>query len=78
VTGRPIDSVTFFVNGRLLGTLHASPGQQNFTIRPRVTRAVTRVAARVVFAPGATLHEKTLRAVVRRCPRPHVKPVFNG
>jgi hypothetical protein len=78
VTGSPVTTVTFFVNGRRVRTLASRNGRQRFTVRLPISARVMHVAARVVFTQGATPQAKTLRATVRRCPKPHVKPQFTG
>jgi hypothetical protein len=78
VSGSPVTTVTFFVNGRQARKLTSSTGQERFTVRLPVSARVMHVAARVVFTEGATPQTKTLRATIRRCPKPHVRPQFTG
>jgi hypothetical protein len=78
VTGSPVTTVTFYVNGRRVRRIASRSGQQRFTVRLPISARVMHVAARVVFTQGATPEARTLRATIRRCPKPHVKPQFTG
>jgi hypothetical protein len=78
VSGSPVQTVTFFVNGRQARKVTARPDQRRFRVRLPVTRRVMHVAARVVFTAGVSPQATTLRATVRRCPKPAVRPTFTG
>ena len=81
MTGRAIEDVAFYVDGRRVGTVHARPGRTKFTltIDPRgQSHGVHRVTARVTFTPTSRTRTTTLRLVYRRsspAPRP---PRFTG
>ncbi|MEA2276060.1 MAG: hypothetical protein QOC78_1020 [Solirubrobacteraceae bacterium] len=81
VTGRAIDKVVVYVDGRRRGTVHAKPGRTKFTvtINPRgQSRRVHRVTVRVTYTPGSRTPGTTLRLTYRRFfPPPHV-PHFAG
>jgi hypothetical protein len=79
VGASPVQSVTFYRDGRKMRTVRGAAGQRRFTLRlPRVTATVDAIRARVVFRPGATLRRRTLHAVVRRCAVAPVRPQFTG
>jgi hypothetical protein len=78
VTGGPVRSVTFSVNGRAVRTLTARPQQRRFTLALGVRSAVDRVVARVRFRSNASPRTRTLRATVRRCAQAGVSPEFTG
>jgi hypothetical protein len=79
VSASPVQSVTFYRDGRMVRTVQAATGQRRFTLRlPRVTAAVDTIRARIVFRPGATLRTRTLNAAVRRCAVAAVRPQFTA
>jgi hypothetical protein len=79
VSASPVQSVTFYRDGRKVRTVRAGTNQRRFTVRlPSVTAKVDTVRARVVFQPGATLRTRTLSATVRRCAVAAVRPQFTG
>jgi hypothetical protein len=78
VTGGPVRSVTFSVNGRAVRTVTARPQQRRFTLALGVRSAVDRVVARVRFRSNASPRTRTLRATVRRCAQAGVSPEFTG
>lgn len=81
VSGRAIEKVIFYVDGRRAGTVHAKPGRTKFklTINPRgQSYRVHRVTARVTFTPSSGSPRTTRRLTYRRAspaPRP---PRFTG
>jgi len=80
VTGRAIQSVTFYVDGRRVGTVRAIPGRKRFvvTINPRgQSRRVHRVTARVTFTPSSRTKATTRRLAYLRASRPRA-PSFTG
>ena len=78
VTGGPIRSVTFLLNGRKVRTLRARPGQRRFAVRLPASSPIGRVVARVRFTSQATRRTRTLRVRVPRCARRAVTPQFTG
>jgi hypothetical protein len=78
VTGGPIRSVTFLLNGRKVRTLRARPGQRRFAVRLPASSPIGRVVARVRFTSRATRRTRTLRVRVPRCARRAVTPRFTG
>jgi hypothetical protein len=81
VTGRQIRRVTFFVDGRRLGSVtRRIGGQYRASVDPRRLRAgVHRVRARVEFVRGAG-PARTMNMSFRVCARPaqRVQPQFTG
>jgi hypothetical protein len=81
VTGQSIAKVTYYVDGKVVGTVRAKKGRRKFTLtidpRGRSTR-VHRVTARVTFLPGARTRTTKLHGTFRRpVPVPRV-PHFTG
>ena len=75
VTGDGIESVTFYLDGKRLGTVYAKPGRKRFTksIDPRrLSRRVHRVKARVRFKNGSAtaVRHFTFRRPALVTPRP--------
>jgi len=80
VTGRAIESVTFYVDGRRLGTVNATPGRKKFTqtINPgRQSHHTHRVTAHVTFTPASRTRTTTRRLTYRRSPARRT-PRFTG
>jgi hypothetical protein len=77
VSGSPVRSVTWIVNGRRIKTVTAKTGQRRFTVVLGAA-AVQRITAQVTFVADATPRTKTLRATVRRCVPSAVSPQFTG
>ena len=81
VTGRAIQSVVYYIDGRRVDKVRATPGRRKFelTIDPRKqSRRVHRVTARVTFSPQSQTPRRRLRLTYRRVssvPRP---PRFAG
>ena len=81
VTGRSILSVTFYVDGRVRGTVHARPGRRRFTLRidpRRQSRRVHRVTARVRFTRTSRTAMTTRRVTYRRQSATPRAPRFTG
>jgi hypothetical protein len=78
VTGGPVRSVTFSVNGRAVRTVRARPQQRRFSVVLGIRQTVDRVVARVRFRANASPRTRTLRATVRRCAQAGVSPEFTG
>jgi hypothetical protein len=78
VTGGPIRSVTFLLNGRQVRTLRARRGQRRFAVRLPASAPIGRVVARVRFTAQATRRTRTLRVRVPRCARRVATPRFTG
>jgi hypothetical protein len=78
VSGSPVRSVSFWVNGKRVRTVRARTGQRRFTVTLPINRAVARVRARVQFANDATPSARVLRATIRRCAPAAVRPKFTG
>jgi Prealbumin-like fold domain len=81
VSGRRIQRVTFYLDGRQLARVDARRGQKSFAVRidPRkVGFGVHRVRARVVFAAGSRTATRTLRLSFQRCARQAGTPQFTG
>jgi hypothetical protein len=80
VTGRAIDKVTIYVDGRRIGTVNATPGRRRFTvtINPRGQGGRThQVTARVTYTPTSRTGTTTLRLIYRRA-FPAPRPRFAG
>jgi hypothetical protein len=81
VTGRAIQSVTFFVDGKRVSTVRARPGRKRFSLTTnpnKQSRRVHRVTARITYTPASRTKTSTLRFTYRRpllAPRP---PRFAG
>lgn len=78
VTGGPVRSVSFWVNGKRVKTVRARTGQRRFTANIPLRSAVARVQARVSFASDARPRSRTLRTTIRRCAPRVVRPQFTG
>ncbi|MGI8730803.1 MAG: ice-binding family protein [Solirubrobacteraceae bacterium] len=81
VTGRAIQSVTFYVDGRRRATVRARPGRKKFTLRinpRRQSHRVHRVTARVTFTPASRTARTTLRVTYRRARLVRRAPRFTG
>lgn len=81
VTGRAILSVTFYVDGRRRGTVHAKRGRTRFTLRidpRRQSRRVHRVTARVRFKRASRTAATTRRMTYRRQSTSPRAPRFTG
>ena len=79
ISGRPISSISFSVNGRHVKTLRANKRTRvRTTLRIRSGR-VQHIVARVTFTSNARPRSKTLRATVLRCQSVRgVLPSFTG
>jgi hypothetical protein len=74
VTGNAIAVVTFYVDGRRVGTVHAKPGRKKFTltINPRrQNHRVHRIKARVKFTRKSRTRTVTRRMIYQRATAPH-------
>jgi hypothetical protein len=78
VTGGPVRSVSFWVNGKRVKTVRARTGQRRFTANIPLRSAVARVEARVSFASDARPRSRRLRTTIRRCAPRVVRPQFTG
>jgi hypothetical protein len=79
VSGRPISSISFSVNGRHVKTVRANRRTRVRTTLRIHSGRVQRVVARVNFSSGAQPRTKTLRATVLRCQSVRgVLPSFTG
>jgi hypothetical protein len=81
VTGRSIQSVTFYVDGKRRRTVKAAPGRRRFSLRIDPRRqgpGVHRVTARVRFTPGSGTGITTRRVTYRRPPGAATPPRFTG
>jgi hypothetical protein len=78
VTGGPVRSVSFWVNGKRVKTVRARTGQRRFSANLPLRSAVARVQARVTFASDARPSSRTLRTTIRRCAPRVVRPQFTG
>jgi len=78
VSGSPVRSVSFWVNGKRVRTVRARTGQRRFSVTLPINRRVAKVRARVTFANNATPSSRVLSATVRRCAPAAVKPQFTG
>ena len=80
MTGRAIQSVTFFVDGRRIGTVRAKAGRKKFkvTINPRgQSRRVHRVSARITFRKSSGSASTVRRLTYRTTAVTHA-PRFTG
>jgi hypothetical protein len=81
VTGHAIESVTFYLDGRRIGSVHAKRGRTKFriTINPRgQSHRVHRIKARVRFTPASGTPTTTRRITYRRTQTPPPSPQFTG
>jgi hypothetical protein len=78
VSGTPVRSVSFWVNGKRVRTIRARTGQRRFSVTLGINRKVAKVRARVTFRNNATPSSRVLTATVRRCAPAAVKPQFTG
>jgi hypothetical protein len=81
VTGRSIQSVTFYVDGKRRSTVNAAPGRRRFSMRIDPRRqgpGVHRVTARVRYTPGSGTGITTRRVTYRRPPGAARPPRFAG
>jgi Prealbumin-like fold domain len=81
VSGRQIQRVTFWLDGKQVKRIVAKRGQTAFALKvdPRkVARGVHQVRARVVFAAASDTAPRTLRLSFQRCARRVVTPQFTG
>ena len=81
VSGTPIASVTFLVDGRQRATVKAKPGRTKFkiTIDPRKQRrGVHRVTARITFKRTSSRRTTTRRIIYRRATPGPRAPRFTG
>jgi Prealbumin-like fold domain len=78
VSGSPVRSVSFWVNGKRVRTIRAHTGQRRFSVTLGINRRVAKVRARVTFRNNATPSSRVLSATVRRCAPAAVKPQFTG
>jgi hypothetical protein len=78
VTGGPVRSVSFWVNGKRVKTVTARTGQRRFRFNRALRTPVARVEARVNFASNASPATRRLRKTIRRCAPAAVRPQFTG
>ncbi|KKK78733.1 hypothetical protein LCGC14_2840590, partial [marine sediment metagenome] len=81
VRGTRIAKVTFYLNGRRIGTLRKPNRGKSYAAtirRNRLRVGSNRVKARVDFTAGSASTRKTVRRTVRRCARKAVRPKFTG
>ena len=81
ITGRDIERVVFYVDGRPIRTLHGRPHRTTFKLRidpRRQQTTVHRVTAKVKFRRGDTTTSTTLRLTYRRPPGSPPPPRFAG
>jgi len=81
VTGRSIQSVTFYVDGKRRKTVNAVPGRRRFSMRIDPRRqgpGVHRVTARIRYTPGSGTGITTRRVTYRRPPGAASPPRFTG
>jgi hypothetical protein len=78
VTGGPVRSVSFWVNGKRVKTMKARTGQRRFSANLPLRSPVARVEARVSFAGDARPRSRKLRTTIRRCAPRVVRPQFTG
>ena len=80
VTGRGIASVTFYVDGRRVGTVRAKPGRTSFVIRvPKLrSRLVHQATARVTYRSSTGTPTVTRRTTFRGPRRAPATPRFTG
>jgi len=78
VTGREIAQVTFYVDGRRVGAVRASPGREIFRLKvnPRGRRG--QVTARVRFKTSSRTPSRTRRVTYQRSTRAAATPSFTG
>jgi hypothetical protein len=79
VTGRQIQSVTFYLDGPKVKTLKSPDRKGRYLINIEVRElrsGVHRVRIVVVFVPSSKTKSKTLHVVVARCRPP--RPLFTG
>jgi len=80
VTGRAIQSVTFYLDGRRIRTVRAKAGRKKFkvTINPRgQSRRVHRVTARITFSKSSGSTSTVRRMTYRTTAVTHA-PRFTG
>jgi hypothetical protein len=79
VSGSPVRSVRWYVNGHFVRTTRATKsGQRLFTTQFSPGANLQRVQARVTFASGASPVTRSLQVTVRRCSPSAVRPQFTG
>jgi hypothetical protein len=78
VSGSPVRSVSFWVNGKRIKTVRARTGQRRFRFTRGLRTPVARVEARVNFASNASPATRRLRKTIRRCAPAAVRPQFTG
>lgn len=78
VVGGPVRSVSWYVNGRRIGTTRAHAKQRRFSVVVPPGRRMQLVTARVSFASDASPRSRTLQAAIRRCGAKRVQPKFTG
>jgi hypothetical protein len=78
VSGSPVRSVSFWVNGKRIKTVRARTGQRRFRFTRALRTPVARVEARVNFASNASPATRRLRKTIRRCAPAAVRPQFTG
>lgn len=81
VTGRRIQSVVFYIDGRRVKTVRARPGRTKFTVRidpRRQSRRLHRVTARVTFTAASRTRRSTVRLTYRRPAAVARAPRFAG
>ena len=81
VTGREIQTVSFYLDGRLIGTVRARPGRTRFSIRidsRRQSRRVHRLTARVRFTARSRTRATRLRLTYQRRTTVAAPPRFTG
>jgi hypothetical protein len=81
VTGKRIDKVTFYVDGKWISTVRAKTGRKKFkaTINGgRQRSGVHRVEARVTFRPGSRTARTVRRLTYRRSALTPPRPRFTG
>ncbi|MDP2709820.1 MAG: ice-binding family protein [Solirubrobacteraceae bacterium] len=81
VTGRRIDRVVFYVDGKWRKTVRATAGRTKFTLRidpRRQSRRVHRVTARVRYATASRTRDSSLRLLYRRPALTPRSPSFTG
>jgi hypothetical protein len=80
VTGRAIDRVVFWVDGRRIGTVRARPGRTKFmiTIHPRGRRGMHRLTARITFKSSSGTSSTVRRTTYYTAGRVARTPRFAG
>jgi hypothetical protein len=78
VSGSPVRSVSFWVNGKRVKTVTARRGQRRFRFKRALRTPLARVEARVRFANNASPSTRRLRTTIRRCAPAAVRPQFTG